>query len=71
MKKTQNLDVEAKVEKCLPGAKFMVKLENGHQVRCTISGKMRQNMIRVMVGDSVTIKLSPYDLTQGIITRRH
>ena len=53
-----------------PNAMFQVELQNGHQIMAHISGKMRQNFIRIYPGDKVTIELSPYDLTRGRITWR-
>ena len=49
---------------------FKVKLENGHEILCHISGKLRMNFIRILPGDKVTVELSPYDLTRGRITWR-
>ena len=49
---------------------FKVELENGHQVLATISGRLRQNFIRILPGDKVTMELSPYDLTKGRIIWR-
>ena len=49
---------------------FEVTLENGHKIIATISGKLRQNFIRILTGDKVTVELSPYDLTRGRITWR-
>jgi translation initiation factor IF-1 len=49
---------------------FMVKLENGHEVLAHISGKMRKRWIRIAVGDSVTVEMSPYDLTKARIVWR-
>jgi translation initiation factor IF-1 len=54
----------------LPAATFRVKLENGHIVHGHISGKMRQNYIRILPGDKVTVELTPYDLTKGRIVYR-
>ena len=47
-----------------------VKLENGHEVLAHISGKLRQNYIKILPGDKVTMELSPYDLSRGRITWR-
>ena len=47
-----------------------VELENGHRVLATISGKLRQNFIRILPGDKVTLELSPYDLSKGRIIWR-
>lgn len=63
-------EIEGKCIKILKGAKFLVKLENGAEVTCTLAGKLRQNKIRVLVDDSVTVAVTPYDLTKGIIVWR-
>ena len=54
----------------MPNAMFTVELENGHQILATVSGKIRKNYIRILVGDRVTVEMSPYDLTRGRITWR-
>jgi len=55
----------------LPNAMFRVKMDNSENViLATISGKIRKNFVRILVGDSVTVELSPYDLTRGRITFR-
>ena len=54
----------------LPNAMFRVTLENEHEVLAHTSGKMRKNRIRVLAGDSVTVEMTPYDLTKGRITYR-
>jgi len=50
---------------------YRVELDNGVSVLCTVSGKMRMNHVRVMVGDRVDVEMSPYDLTRGRISFRH
>jgi translation initiation factor IF-1 len=50
---------------------FRVKLENDHEIKATISGKMRMNYIRILPGDRVAVEMSPYDLTRGRITYRY
>lgn len=50
--------------------KFQVQLSNGHECTCTVSGKMTNNKINIMVGDKVEVSLTIYDLTQGRIVRR-
>ncbi len=70
MSKEEGIQVQGKVEEALPNAMFRVELENGHEVLAHISGKMRKFRIRVMPGDTVTVELSPYDLTRGRITFR-
>lgn len=65
-----NIEVEGKVAEILPGGKFKVVLENGHEVEAHVSGKIRMNYIRILPGDKVVLELSPYDLTHGRITYR-
>jgi len=55
----------------LPNAMFRVKLDNGHEILAVISGKMRMHYIKILVGDKVTVEMSPYDLTKGRITYRY
>lgn len=54
----------------LPSTLFKVHLENGMEILATLSGKMRQNRIRILLGDHVVMEVSPYDLTRGRITWR-
>jgi translation initiation factor IF-1 len=70
MPKEEAITVEGKVLETLPNAMFRVELANGHKVLGHVSGKMRMNFIRILPGDSVTLELSPYDLTRGRIIRR-
>lgn len=67
-KKNDKIEVEGKVKEVLKGSFYLVELPNGHTVEAYVSGKMRINMIRILPGDTVTVLLSPYDLTRGIIT---
>ncbi len=62
------IEVEGKVVDVIKGGDYLVELPNGHTVQAYVSGKMRVNMIRILPGDTVTIELSPYDLTRGRIT---
>ncbi|USN54055.1 MAG: translation initiation factor IF-1 [Candidatus Nomurabacteria bacterium] len=55
----------------LPNAMFRVELENGKEVLAHLSGRMRMFKIRIVPGDSVTLEMTPYDLTKGRITYRH
>lgn len=55
----------------LSNAMFRVKLENGHEILATISGKMRMHYIRILPGDRVSVEMSPYDLTRGRIIYRY
>ncbi len=71
MDKEEILEFECTVIECLPNALFRVKLaDNDHEIMATISGKMRKFNIRVLLGDVVTVEVSPYDITKGRITYR-
>ncbi len=70
MSKADVIEVEGIVEDTLPNANFRVRLQNGHLVHAHISGKLRQNYIKILQGDRVTLELSPYDLERGRITWR-
>lgn len=70
MSKTDVIEVEGTVIDKLPNAMFNVELENGHQILAHISGKLRQNYIRILPGDKVTVEMSPYDLSKGRIIWR-
>ena len=70
-KKEEKLEVEGTVVETLPNTMFRVELDSGHQVLAYLSGKMRKYYIRVLLGDSVRLELSPYDLTRGRITYRY
>ena len=70
MSKQDVIEVEGLVTNTFPNTMFEVTLENGHKIIATISGKLRQNFIRILTGDKVTVELSPYDLTRCRITWR-
>ncbi|MBI4335044.1 MAG: translation initiation factor IF-1 [Candidatus Omnitrophica bacterium] len=70
MAKEEPIIVQARVIETLPNAMFRLELDNGHKVLGYVSGKMRMNFIRILPGDTVTVELSPYDLSRGRITRR-
>jgi translation initiation factor IF-1 len=70
-KQKKLVDMEGFVTHNLSNGKFRLKLENGVEVIGHLSGKIRQNRIKIVVGDKVTVELSPYDLTKGRITYRH
>ncbi|MBN1282389.1 MAG: translation initiation factor IF-1 [bacterium] len=70
MPKQEAIQVEGKVLETLPNAMFRVELPNGHKVLAHVSGKMRMHFIKILPGDSVTIELSPYDLSRGRIIYR-
>nr|AWX53322.1 InfA [Halochlorococcum sp. NIES-1838] len=64
------IEMQGVVTQCLSNGMFRVELENGFQVIAHISGKIRRNFIRILLGDNVTVELSPYDLTRGRIIYR-
>ena len=70
MPKEEILEYEGKVLELLPQASFKILLDNGHEVKAVISGKLRKNRIRVLQGDKVTVDVSAYDLKKGRITFR-
>lgn len=64
------IEVTGEVIQPLPNAQFKVLLPNGHELLAYLGGKLRKNRIRVLLGDTVKVELSPYDLTRGRITYR-
>jgi translation initiation factor IF-1 len=62
--------VEGTVQEVLPNAMFKVKVSGENVVLAYISGRMRQNKIQILQGDSVQLEFSPYDLTRGRIVYR-
>ena len=70
MSKQDLLEFKGKVVDLLPNAMFRVQLENNHIVTAHAAGKLRKNRIRVLQGDSVTVQVTPYDLTKGRIIFR-
>lgn len=70
MAKEESIRLDGKVVECLPGAMFRVKLENQQIILGHISGRMRQNEIRILLGDNVEMEFSPYDLSKGRIVKR-
>jgi len=70
MANDDSIRAEGIVVEALPGANFKVKLPNGYIVNAYIAGKVYKSHTRVLVGDKVTVVLSPYDLTHGRIVWR-
>lgn len=64
------IEMKGVVTQCLSNGMFRVELVNGFKVIAHISGKIRRNFIRILLGDFVTVELSPYDLTRGRIIYR-
>jgi translation initiation factor IF-1 len=72
MAKEETVKMIGVVDEILPNTMFRVKIGNfENPVLATISGRMRQNNIKVLAGDAVELEFSPYDLTRGRITRRN
>lgn len=70
MAKSEAITLDGEVTRVDRGV-FEVTLENGHQVECTVSGKLRMNFIKIILGDRVTVEVSPYDLKKGRIVWRY
>ena len=64
------IEMEGTVVETVQGAKFVVRLDNDHEVLASISGKIRKNYIKILPGDRVKVELTPYDLKVGRITFR-
>lgn len=71
MTKEELIEFAGVVQELLPNATFKVKLENDHMIIAHTSGRMRKNRIRILVGDKVTVEMTPYDLTKGRVIHRH
>ncbi|HLD94516.1 MAG TPA: translation initiation factor IF-1 [Anaerolineales bacterium] len=70
-KEKDTIKVEGTVVEALPGTQFQVQLDNGHKVLAYLSGKMRRFYIRILLGDRVTLEMSPYDMQRGRIVYRY
>ena len=71
MSKEDIINMEGRIEEVLPSATFRVRLEDAENlVLAHLSGRMRKNNIKVLLGDQVEMEFSPYDLTKGRIIRR-
>jgi translation initiation factor IF-1 len=71
MAKEELIEMRGRVAEVLPDSRYRVVLDNGHELVAYTGGKMRKNHIRIIAGDSVSLELSPYDLTKGRIMFRH
>lgn len=71
MAKEELLEFEGVVTEILPNAMFRIKLDNDHEILGHTSGRMRKHRIRVLLGDRVTVEMTPYDLTKGRVIKRH
>lgn len=70
MAKEDILIFKGTVDEVLGNSLFRVTLENNHKVIAHLGGRLRQNKIRIILGDSVEIEMTPYDLTKGRIIYR-
>jgi len=64
------IETEGEVLELMPSATFKVTLANGHEILAHLSGKMRMNKIKILPGDRVKLRISPYDLSKGRVTYR-
>jgi len=71
MPKQEHIELDGVVEEVLAGGKFKVRLDSGLVVLAHLAGKMRKFRIRIVLGDSVRLAVSPYDLTKGRIIYRN
>lgn len=71
MAKDDIIEMTGIVDEVLPNAMFRVILENGHKITATIGGRLRQNNIRILLGDSVDVEVSTYDLNRGRVVYRN
>ena len=71
MEKQDLIKLDGIIEEALSNAMFRVRLESGHLITATISGKMRMHYIRILPGDKVAVEMSPYDLSRGRINYRY
>lgn len=69
-KRSDHIQVEGTVNQVFAGGRFQVELDQGGTVQAQLGGRMRKFRIRVLLGDRVTVALSPYDLTHGMIVYR-
>jgi translation initiation factor IF-1 len=70
MSKDGLLELEGTVSEVLPNSMFRVKLETGSEIICYTNGRLRQNKIKIILGDRVKTEISVYDLSKGRITYR-
>jgi translation initiation factor IF-1 len=71
MSKEDLVQIEGKIIDALAAGLYKVALENNAEITAKLCGKMRRFNIRVVVGDKVTVGVSPYDPTHGLIMYRH
>ncbi|MEK7526289.1 MAG: translation initiation factor IF-1 [Patescibacteria group bacterium] len=67
MDEKQNTIIEGEIREALPNTMFKILLNDGREVLCTLSGRMRKNYVRVFPGDKVRVEMTPYDDKRGRI----
>ena len=71
MTDSNKIEIEGTILEALPNAMFKVKLDTGQEMLAHVSGKIRKNFIKILLGDRVIVELSPYDLSRGRIVYRN
>lgn len=71
MAKEEVIEFEGIVTDVLPDTRFRVKLENGHEIIAYTAGRMKKHRIRTLIGDRVSVEMTPYDLDKGRLVFRH
>lgn len=71
MAKEELLEFEGIVTELLPDARFRIVLDNEHEIIAYTAGRMKKYRIKTLVGDRVTVEMTPYDLTKGRVIFRH
>lgn len=70
-KQKGHIKADGEITQALGYENFRVVLDNGVEILAVVSGRMRQNHVRLMAGDRVAVEISPYDLTRGRIVYRY
>lgn len=70
MSKEDHIELDGEIVECGRGGNFKVSISENHSVNAKLSGKMRKNKIKIVLGDFVKVKVSPYDPSRGFITFR-
>lgn len=70
MSRDDQIEVSGTIKEVQRGGMYLVSIENGSEIICTTSGKMRAHKIKIVLGDKVKVALSPYDLTRGRVIYR-
>jgi len=70
MSRDDHVQLEGKVILVAAGGNFRIRTESGHEILAQLAGRMRRNRIRVVLGDRVTVAVSPYDPNRGLIVYR-